>query len=146
MMTILKEEELRKLGQNIKRLRKAKGLNQTNLAKSAQTRPTTISSIENGANLNPGWDLLGRVAAVLGTNIHQLTQPELDLNSSEKTKLSPGLTDLIRRQKELLGLGEARISTKELDWLAVVPLDDPRSMSADKYLIILRHYRLVSKA
>ncbi len=145
-MKTLRQEELKKLGKNIRRLRKSRGLNQTSLANSAKTRPTTISSIENGINLNPGWDLLGRVANVLDTTIHDLTLPEIDLSEVEKKrKLAPSLSDLIRRQKELLALGEPRISSNEMDWMAEMPIEENMKMSAEKYLIILRHYRLVSK-
>ena len=145
-MKSLKKEELKKLGKNIRRLRKSRGLNQTTLANSAKTRPTTISSIENGINLNPGWDLLGRVAGVLDTSIHELTQPDIDLEQTSTDKeLTSGLTDLMQRQRELLALGEPRISSKELSWMANMPMDDDTNMSAELYLIVLRHYRLVSK-
>jgi len=145
-MKMLRQEELKKLGKNIRRLRKSRGMNQTALANSAKTRPTTISSIENGINLNPGWDLLGRVANVLDTSIHDLTLPDVALEDVErKKKLNAGLSELLRRQKELLALGEARISSRELDWLTTMPMDDHMNMTAEKYLIILRHYRLVAK-
>ncbi len=140
------QDELKKLGQNIKRLRKARGMNQTSLANEAQTRPTTISSIENGSNLNPGWELLGRVAKVLNVSIHDLTQPEVIIDGTEKRKtLAPGIAELMHRQDELLSLGERRISLSELEWLTSMPVENPDEMTAEKYLIILRHYRLIAK-
>ena len=145
-MKNLKEDELKKVGQNIKRLRKSRGMNQTSLANQASTRPTTISSIENGYSPNPGWDLLSRIAKVLDTTIHDLTQPEVLLEEREGTPLPSGLADLMRRQDELLALGELRISLQELEWLSRMPLDyENDDMSAERYLVVLRHYRLVAQ-
>ena len=140
----MKEIELKKLGENIKRLRKARGMNQTALAQHAQTRPTTISSIEKGSNKNPGWDLLDRIAGVLNTSIHQLTEPGSDL-VDRKMGVPNGLKDLMQKQDDLLALGEPRISLNEVEWLANVPPDNGEEMSAEQYLIILRHYRLVTR-
>ena len=86
-MTKMNKIELAMLGQNIRRIRKARNLNQTALAMKASTRTATISEIENGVNQNPGWDLLERVATVLNTSIHQLTQPDAEFVSD--TEKSP---------------------------------------------------------
>ncbi len=143
-MKNLKEDELKKLGQNIKRLRKSRGMNQTSLANQARTRPTTISSIENGYSPNPGWDLLNRIAGVLDSSIHDLTQPEVLIEDKEDSPLPSGLSDLMRRQDDLLALGEPRISLQELEWLSKMPMEGEKGeMSAERYLVILRHFRLV---
>ena len=140
----LRENELKKLGKNIKRLRKASGMNQTWLAEKANTRPTTISSIENGTNTNPGWDLLDRISKVFSTTIHELTQPSINLEpSGKRSQLPSGLSELMQRQNELLPLGEQRISLRELEWLSAMPLAQPQKVFPEQYLLILRHYRLV---
>lgn len=139
-----RKKELEKLGRNVRRLRKSRGMNQTKLANAAHTRPTTISAIENGINPNPGWDLLGRVAEVLDSSIHDLTQPEVLIEKlPQKSQLPEGLSDLMHRQSELLALSETRISLKELEWLSRVPQPEERDIRAEEYLMILRHYRLL---
>ncbi|HPQ41762.1 MAG TPA: helix-turn-helix transcriptional regulator [bacterium] len=139
-----RKKELEKLGRNVRRLRKSRGLNQTKLAMAARTRPTTISAIENGINPNPGWDLLGRVAEVLDSSIHDLTQPEILIEKlPQKTQLPEGLSNLMHRQSELLALSETRISLKELEWLSHMPQPEDRNLLAEEYLMILRHYRLL---
>ena len=142
----ISKSELEKLGKNVKRLRKARGMNQTSLAQAARTRPTTISAIENGINPNPGWDLLGRIAIVLNSCIHDLTQPEVSQDQySESDPIPGGLRQLMQKQKELLALSEPRISLKELDWLAKTPQPEGREVTAEEYLTILRHFRLLLK-
>jgi len=143
-MEEIRKKELEKLGRNVRRLRKSRGINQTKLAMAARTRPTTISAIENGINPNPGWDLLGRVAEVLDSSIHDLTQPEINVGKlPHKSQLAEGLGDLMHRQSELLALSEPRISLKELEWLSHVPQPENREISAEEYLLILRHFRLL---
>ncbi|MBN1549910.1 helix-turn-helix transcriptional regulator [bacterium] len=145
-MNTMKQDELIKLGHNIRRVRKSKGLNQTVLANRAKTRPTTISSLENGNNPNPGWDLLDRIAKVLNASIHDLTQPEVNIKTDNvASELTNGLKSLLQRQDELLGLSEPRISLQEVNWLAHMPIDKPDEMSPESYLMILRHYRLIRK-
>ena len=139
----IKQDELKRLGQNIKRLRKSKGMNQTLLANQAKTRPTTISSIEKGSNHNPGWDLINRIANVLDSSIHDLTQPGSDL-ALERRGLPKGLADLMLRQDDLLALGESRIGLQEVEWLSTMPLENKENMDAKAYLLILRHYRLIT--
>ncbi|MBN1295259.1 helix-turn-helix transcriptional regulator [bacterium] len=143
-MEDLRKKELDKLGRNVRRLRKSRGMNQTMLAQAARTRPTTISAIENGINANPGWDLLGRVAEVLDSTIHALTQPEIVIEKMpQKGSLPEGLGHLMHRQSELLALSEPRISLKELEWLSHTPKPENREISCEEYLMILRYFRLV---
>ena len=138
-----KEKELQLLGQNIKRLRKAKGYNQTQLASKAKTRTATISEIENGNNPNPGWDLVKRVADVLGTSIHQLTQADLRFApEGSGGELLPSVKDLILKQDEYLAATEARITLNEAKWLSSLPLKHADSLSIDNYVTILRAARL----
>ncbi len=142
----LKKEELLRLGQNIKRLRKARGMNQTLLAEKAQTRPTTISTLENAINTNPGWNLLIRIANVLDTSIHQLTQPDSSNVSEDVHEMLPqGLVDLLRYQDDLLSPTEDRIRLQEVDWLKKLPMDGNENIGPEEYLLILRHFRLLAR-
>ena len=140
----LKKEELFRLGQNIKRLRKARGMNQTLLAEKAQTRPTTISTLENAINTNPGWNLLIRIANVLNTSIHKLTQPDSSQISKDVTEQLPqGLVDLLRYQDDLLSPTEDRIRLNEVEWLKKLPIESAEKIGPSEYLHVLRHFRLL---
>lgn len=137
--------ELKKLGENIRRLRKSHGLNQTNLARKALTRPTTVSSIEKGSNPNPGWNLLSRIAEALNTSIHELTKPGSDLIET-KCSVAQGLKELMRRQDALLALGEPRISLGEVEWMSNIPPEKAFRLTANEFLLILRYYRLITNS
>lgn len=52
--------------------RKRKGLTQQELARRAGTTQVNISELETGANGNPSWALVGRVARALGVEPSRL--------------------------------------------------------------------------
>jgi transcriptional regulator with XRE-family HTH domain len=61
----------RVLAKNVRRLRQAKRLSQGALAADAGIDQELVSRIENGT-ANPELDTLGRIAAALGCNPHDL--------------------------------------------------------------------------
>ena len=137
-------KELNRLARNIRRIRKIQAMNQVELAYKAGTRPATISDIESGTNKNPGWELLSRICKALQTNIHQLTMPDATsalINTNQA--LPSGLQKLLDDQDKLLAPVEDRISLDELNWLRKIPLLKMDQLSADFYLQILRHLRLL---
>lgn len=57
------------IGQNLKRLRRARGLSQGRLAKSANVSLNTVVKLELGENDNPTLKTMESLARVLGTNL-----------------------------------------------------------------------------
>ena len=60
------------LAKNIERLRKAKGLSQEKLARSADVANNTLIKMESGENQNPTLDTLKKVAKALDVNVDDL--------------------------------------------------------------------------
>lgn len=60
------------LSQNIKRLRKKKGISQEKMARLADVSVNTIVKIENGANQNPTIETLIKVTKALDVEIGDL--------------------------------------------------------------------------
>lgn len=60
------------LSENIKKIRKKKGLSQDKLAKLADVTHTTLVKIESGANNNPTIKTLKKIADALGIKIDNL--------------------------------------------------------------------------
>jgi len=58
--------------QNLRKLRKAKGLSQEKLARLADVANNTIVKIEAGKNKNPTLDTLQKIAKALGISINDL--------------------------------------------------------------------------
>lgn len=137
--------ELVRLGQNIRRLRKGLAMNQVTLAQKADTRPGTISELENGLNKNPGWELLTRISSALDTTIHQLTMPDSSSTTVERANIIPnGLIKLVQEQDSFLLPAEDRISMAELECLKLLPVPQRDRMRPEAYLFVLRHLRLIA--
>ena len=60
------------LAENIKKLRKKKGLSQDKLAKLADITLTTFVKLESGANDNPTIKTLTKLADALGVSLDEL--------------------------------------------------------------------------
>jgi transcriptional regulator with XRE-family HTH domain len=60
------------LSENIKKLRKKKGLSQDKLAKLADVTHTTLVKIESGVNDNPTIKTLKKIANVLNVSLDEL--------------------------------------------------------------------------
>jgi len=60
------------LSENIKKIRKKKGLSQDKLAKVADVTHTTLVKIESGANDNPTIKTLKKIADALGVTLDEL--------------------------------------------------------------------------
>lgn len=60
------------MSQQIKKLRKARGLTQVELAERAGVTQVYISSLENGTRKNPSLDLLRKLAKALKTDVAEL--------------------------------------------------------------------------
>jgi len=61
----------RRVGLNLQRLRRDKGLSQEEIAHRASVHQTYLSGVEGGKR-NPSIDVLGRVVAALGVDIEEL--------------------------------------------------------------------------
>ena len=59
------------LAKNIERLRKAKGLSQERLARSADVANNTLIKMESGENQNPTLDTLKKVAKALEVSVNK---------------------------------------------------------------------------
>ena len=60
------------LAENLRRIRKAKGLTQEKLARLADLTNNTIIKIEAGKNQNPTLDTLKKIAEALGVSVDEL--------------------------------------------------------------------------
>lgn len=60
------------LANNIKKLRKAKGLSQEKLARLADVANNTLIKMESGENKNPTLDTLKKVAKAFGVSVDDL--------------------------------------------------------------------------
>jgi transcriptional regulator with XRE-family HTH domain len=60
------------LSENIKKLRKKKGLSQDRLAKMADVTLATLVKLESGANDNPTIKTLAKIAKALGVKVDEL--------------------------------------------------------------------------
>lgn len=61
-----------KLGDVLRRLREAKGLTQTELARRAKITDEYVSMLESGAKWNPSLMVLQRLAKALGVSVGEL--------------------------------------------------------------------------
>ena len=66
-----RDQTLLAFGQNVRKLREAKGLTQEKLAERADLDRTYLSDIERGAR-NPGVKNVARLARALGTTVSDL--------------------------------------------------------------------------
>jgi len=96
-------ELLENIGHNVRRLREAKGWNQTELGFRADTSPSIISLIENGKR-NPSTNTLAKIAGALGVEAADLF-PKAPAPSPELPFI--GLEDG-RRIEEAEGVASAR--------------------------------------
>ena len=62
------------LSENIKKLRKKKGLSQDKLAKLADVTHTTLVKLESGVNANPTIKTLKKIAGALEVSIDALVE------------------------------------------------------------------------
>jgi transcriptional regulator with XRE-family HTH domain len=62
-----------RIGLNVQRLRRAKGLTQEELADRAEMHQTYLSGVENGAR-NPSVLVLARIAKALSVDIEELVK------------------------------------------------------------------------
>ena len=62
------------LSENVKRIRRQKGLSQDKLAKAAGITLTTVVKIESGANDNPTLKTLRSLAEALGVTVNDLIE------------------------------------------------------------------------
>ena len=60
------------IGENIKRIRKDKGISQDRLSKLADVTHTTLAKIESGVNSNPTIKTLQKIAKALDVKVDDL--------------------------------------------------------------------------
>jgi transcriptional regulator with XRE-family HTH domain len=65
------EDEAKKLGQNLKRIRLDKGITQTSIAKALGADRSFVSNIENGKT-NPTLSTISSLAKALGVSTNEL--------------------------------------------------------------------------
>ncbi|NJP38769.1 helix-turn-helix domain-containing protein [Alkalicoccus luteus] len=83
------------IGQNITRLRKAKGMTLTELAEQANISKSNLSNIERGINENPSIKVLEKLAEVLETDLIAL------LGIQSESGRTDGQENLLDRIREL---------------------------------------------
>lgn len=98
---MMKESEFsRLLGQRIKKLRKAKGLSQEDLAESIDKSVDTISNIERG-KFSPRLDTSLELANALDVEPFELFQiRDVPLKDKEKAKILDEIFDLLKDQSD----------------------------------------------
>lgn len=79
------------IGEEIKRLRKEKGLTIRELAKRSNMSHAYLSQLENGRNTNPSYEIALTLSLVLG----------FDLNSVEGFQTDSPLIELVNENKRL---------------------------------------------
>ena len=67
-----RENSISKIGENIKRIRKEKGISQDRLSKRADLALNTIVNIELGESPNPTIETLQKIANALDVSIEKL--------------------------------------------------------------------------
>ena len=93
-----KDTFTRGFGLKVKKLRKAKGLSQEELAEKIDKTVDTISSIERGLS-SPRIETAIELSGVLGVPMHELFQvSELSATDRAKAKLLDEITDLLKGQ------------------------------------------------
>jgi len=60
------------IGENIRTIRKKKGISQDKLSKLADVTLTTLTKIESGANSNPTIKTIQKIAGALGVKVGDL--------------------------------------------------------------------------
>jgi transcriptional regulator with XRE-family HTH domain len=60
------------LGENIRKIRKDKGISQDKLSKLADVTHTTLAKIESGVNTNPTINTLQKIAKALDVKVDEL--------------------------------------------------------------------------
>jgi len=60
------------IGQQIKKLREARGLTQVELADKVEVAQAYVSALENGSRKNPSLELLRKLAKVLKADVAEL--------------------------------------------------------------------------
>jgi len=60
------------IGENIKKIRKKKGISQDKLSKLADVTLTTLTKIETGINTNPTVNTMQKIAKALGVSVDSL--------------------------------------------------------------------------
>lgn len=66
------------IGENIKKLRKEKGITLSNLAKQSGVSKSYLSSLERGLKTNPSIQIVESVAGVLSIDINELLDRDIN--------------------------------------------------------------------
>ena len=133
-------DELKIVGENIKKLRKARGLTQFDLANVAGlSRTGTISDIENAKVPTLNFDVLESLAKALNVTVHDLTRPFENIRIDG---IKPGLEALVKNQNNLLAISEPRIANREIDFLNEADVD----LTSEGYLMLLRYIRMIQRS
>lgn len=94
------------IGDNIRTLRKAKGLSQEQLALRADINASYMGQVERGEK-NPTIDVLSKIASALGTPLEKIVQIDANEMSSEEAsryadKIAHQITGLSLKEQEVV--------------------------------------------
>ncbi|MEF2243427.1 MULTISPECIES: helix-turn-helix domain-containing protein [unclassified Paenibacillus] len=97
---------VRQIGDNIRNIRKSKGLSQEQLALRAEINASYMGQVERGEK-NPTIDVLGKIAIALNTPLEkivslQTSSPKEEHDSDYAEKISHQLNGLSLKEQEVI--------------------------------------------
>ena len=97
---------VRQIGDNIRNIRKSKGLSQEQLALRAEINASYMGQVERGEK-NPTIDVLGKIAIALNTPLEQIVSlqipsPKEEHDSDYAEKISHQLNGLSLKEQEVI--------------------------------------------
>jgi len=98
------------IGENIKKLREAKGITLSNFAEQSGISKSYLSNLERGLKKNPSIQILEKVADVLSTDINELLDRDIaplkmskEWNEFVEEAIKVGIEkDMLENYKELI--------------------------------------------
>lgn len=87
---------------NLKRIRKEKGLTQRQLADKSKVSFSMVSKLESGEQANPSLETVEKIATALGIEPYQLlSNLDLDKISQIANQVDEEITNLLRRPEQI---------------------------------------------
>lgn len=135
-------DEKTPLGERIHRHRKARAMTLEEVAQQTGVSKGYLSQLENGKEKNPTIEVLGKIAAALGTTIADLlgTRKARAARSELPATLPPGLEDLVREHKD----SGRPLDDETVGWLANARFRGSQK-TKDDYAFLLQWLRMKNR-